>query len=52
MTRGLVDVAPLITHRFPLDDAGLAAGFDTAARAGDTGAIKVMFQLGGGPDAV
>ncbi|KAF6254933.1 hypothetical protein COO60DRAFT_273498 [Scenedesmus sp. NREL 46B-D3] len=40
-----VDVAPMITHRFAFSAAGVAQGFDTAARAAQTGAIKVMFDL-------
>ncbi|WIA20572.1 hypothetical protein OEZ85_004961 [Tetradesmus obliquus] len=40
-----VHVAPMITHRFPFSAAGVAEGFDTAARAAQTGAIKVMFDL-------
>jgi hypothetical protein len=35
----------MITHRFPFSAAGVAQGFDTAARAAQTGAIKVMFDL-------
>jgi threonine dehydrogenase-like Zn-dependent dehydrogenase len=40
-----VDVAPMITHRYPFSASGVAEGFDTAARAAQTGAIKVMFDL-------
>jgi L-iditol 2-dehydrogenase len=41
-----VDVKPLITHRFRFTESDVAEGFDTAARADRTGAIKVMFNLG------
>lgn len=40
-----VNVQPLITHRFRFDKAGVAGGFDTAARSAETKAIKVMFNL-------
>lgn len=40
-----VDVHPLITHRFGFNAKDVAAGFDTAARADVTNAIKVMFNL-------
>ncbi|KAK9843226.1 hypothetical protein WJX74_008897 [Apatococcus lobatus] len=40
-----VDVTPLITHRFGFTAADVAAAFDTASRASETGAIKVMFNL-------
>lgn len=40
-----VDVAPMITHRFGFTVKDVAEGFDTAARAAATGAIKVMFDL-------
>jgi hypothetical protein len=40
-----VNVAPVITHRFTFSAAGVAQGFDTAARAAQTGAIKVMFDM-------
>lgn len=36
---------PLITHRFRFSEAGVADGFDTAARSAETKAIKVMFNL-------
>jgi L-iditol 2-dehydrogenase len=40
-----INIAPLITHRFSFTPEGVADGFDTAARPGATGAIKVMFNL-------
>ncbi len=40
-----VDVTPLITHRFGFTAGDVAAAFDTASRASETGAIKVMFNL-------
>lgn len=40
-----VNVKPLITHRFKFTASDVAKGFDTAARADQTGAIKVMFNL-------
>ena len=42
---GAVDVKPMITHRFGFSADQIAAGFDTAVRSRDTGAIKVMFNL-------
>ncbi|CEP03158.1 hypothetical protein PBRA_002918 [Plasmodiophora brassicae] len=47
LERGLVNVVPLITHRFSLetwDHDNLIDGFETA-RTGRDGAIKVMFSL-------
>jgi hypothetical protein len=35
----------MITHRFAFSAAGVAQGFETAARAEQTGAIKVMFDM-------
>ncbi|KAK9807644.1 hypothetical protein WJX72_005195 [[Myrmecia] bisecta] len=40
-----VDVKPLITHRFGFSESELLQGFDTAYRAAETKAIKVMFNL-------
>lgn len=40
-----VDVKPMITHRFGFSEKEVHAAFDCAARAGQTGAIKVMFNL-------
>ncbi|GAQ80199.1 Sorbitol dehydrogenase [Klebsormidium nitens] len=39
----LVDVKPLITHRFGFSDADVKKAFDTSAKGGE--AIKVMFNL-------
>ena len=38
---GKVDVMPMITHRFSFSAKDVDAAFDTAARAAQTGAIKV-----------
>lgn len=43
LSNGRIDVNPLITHRFGLQQA--LEGFDTAFRAKETGAIKVMFAV-------
>ena len=40
-----VDVLPLITHRYGFSAEDVRQGFDTAARAAETDAIKVMFNL-------
>ena len=40
-----VDVRPLITHRFGFSAEGVRQGFDTAMRAAETKAIKVMFNM-------
>jgi L-iditol 2-dehydrogenase len=40
-----VDVQPLITHRFGFSAEEVRQGFDTAMRAAETKAIKVMFNL-------
>lgn len=40
-----VDVLPLITHRYGFSADDVRQGFDTAAHAAETGAIKVMFNL-------
>lgn len=46
--KGLVDVRPLITHRYDLlsltDEEALREGFETATTGRD-GAIKVIFQV-------
>ena len=42
---GRIDPTPLTTHRFALEDA--MAAYDTFARAGDTGAVKVLMSGGG-----
>ena len=39
-----IDCEPLITHRFGFSQDDIITGFDTAAAAGKTGAIKVMFN--------
>lgn len=39
-----IDCKPLITHRFGFSQDDVINGFDTAAAAGKTGAIKVMFN--------
>lgn len=45
LARGLVDVKPLITHRFnPFDKPQLDEAFELA-RTGKDGAIKVMFNI-------
>lgn len=45
MASGRVDVLPLITHRFGFSAEEVRQGFDTAARAAQTKAIKVMFDM-------
>jgi L-iditol 2-dehydrogenase len=45
METGRVDVKPLITNRFSFGESQVNAGFDTAARSEELGAIKVMFNL-------
>jgi L-iditol 2-dehydrogenase len=45
LQRGAVDVMPMITHRFGFSAAGVADGFDCAARSAETKAVKVMFNL-------
>ena len=40
-----VDVSMMITHRFGFSENEVHAAFDCAARAAQTGAIKVMFNL-------
>jgi len=40
-----VDVSPMITHRFGFSENEVHAAFDCAARAAQTGAIKVMFTM-------
>ena len=45
LSRGKIDVKPLITHRFSFDESGVAEGFTAARDAGTSGAIKVMFNL-------
>ena len=39
-----IDCEPLITHRFGFSEKDIISGFETAAAAGKTGAIKVMFN--------
>ena len=39
-----IDCEPLITHRFGFSQDDIITGFDTAAAAAKTGAIKVMFN--------
>ena len=39
---GKVDVMPMITHRYGFSAKDMDAAFDTAARAAQTGAIKVQ----------
>ncbi|KAL0024272.1 hypothetical protein WJX79_001692 [Trebouxia sp. C0005] len=39
-----IDCEPLITHRFGFSEKDIITGFETAAAAGKTGAIKVMFN--------
>ncbi len=41
LQRGAVDVMPMITHRFGFSAAGVADGFDCAARSAETKAVKV-----------
>ena len=40
-----VDVLQMITHRFGFSEMEVHAAFDCAARAAQTGAIKVMFNM-------
>ena len=42
---GKVDVMPMITHRYGFSAKDMDAAFDTAARAAQTGAIKVQAPL-------
>ena len=44
LEEGKIDCEPLITHRFGFSEKDIVTGFDTAAAAGKTGAIKVMFN--------
>jgi threonine dehydrogenase-like Zn-dependent dehydrogenase len=39
-----INCEPLITHRFGFSEKDIINGFETAAAAGKTGAIKVMFN--------
>ena len=39
-----INCEPLITHRFGFSEKDIITGFETAAAAGKTGAIKVMFN--------
>lgn len=39
-----INCEPLITHRFGFSEKDIITGFETAAAAGRTGAIKVMFN--------
>ena len=46
LQEGRVDLKPMITHRFGFSSAEeVVAGFECAANANKTKAIKVMFQL-------
>ncbi len=47
MASGRLNTKPLVTHRFGFSAKDVADGFDTAARADETGALKVMFRLDG-----
>ena len=40
-----IHTEPLITHRFGFSEGEIQKGFETAAAAVQTGAIKVMFHL-------
>jgi len=40
LTSGQLDAQRFVTHRFPLDD--ILAAYDVFARAGETGALKVV----------
>lgn len=44
LEEGKIDCEPLITHRFGFSEKDILTGFETAAAAGKTGAIKVMFN--------
>lgn len=44
LEEGKIDCEPLITHRFGFSEKDIVKGFETAAAAGKTGAIKVMFN--------
>ena len=44
LDEGKIDCEPLITHRFGFSEKEIVTGFDTAAAAAKTGAIKVMFN--------
>ena len=49
LQEGRIDVKPMITHRFGFSGAEeVIAGFECAADAAKTKAIKVMFNLPGG----
>lgn len=45
ISSGRVDVKPLITHRFGFSHTEVLSGFETAHRADEHKAIKVMFGL-------
>lgn len=45
ISRGKINVKPLITHRFGFDEEQVLQGFETAKNAAAHGAIKVMFNL-------
>lgn len=45
MTNGQIDLAPMISHRFPFTAQGMSEGFECARNADQTKAIKVMFQI-------
>ncbi|KAL0038110.1 hypothetical protein WJX79_003238 [Trebouxia sp. C0005] len=44
LAEGKIQTEPLITHRFGFSQADILEGFETAAAAAKTGAIKVMFS--------
>lgn len=44
LAEGKIPTEPLITHRFGFSEGGILKGFETAAAATRTGAIKVMFS--------
>ena len=44
LAEGKIRTEPLITHRFGFSEGDILKGFETAAAAARTGAIKVMFS--------
>jgi alcohol dehydrogenase len=46
--RGRLEPAPLVTHRFPMSE--FASAYDVFARAGETGALKVVVTRGESDD--